>query len=76
MVIHYVISHSNGASIIIGLVIAHIHRGLYINSHLYNQSSMDIRFSLIYVINGNKLSRISISIGAYVVSGEVQLQLQ
>ena len=37
MVIHYVISYSNGASIIIGLVIAHIHRGLYINSYLYNQ---------------------------------------
>ena len=73
MVIHYVISHSNGASIIIGLVIAHIHRGLYINSYLYNQQSMVNRFSLIYVINGNKFSRISISMGTDVVSREVQL---
>ena len=38
MVIHYVISHSNGASMVLGLVIAHIHRGLYINSYLYNTS--------------------------------------
>ena len=37
MVIHYVIRHSNGASMVLGLVGVHINRGLYINSYLYNQ---------------------------------------
>ena len=50
MVIHYVISHSNGASMVLGLVIAHIHRGLYISIHTYIINNLWISGLVLYML--------------------------
>ena len=74
MVIHYVIRHSNGASIVLGLVIAHIHRGVYISLHTYIMNNLWISGLLLYMLLMEiSVFRISISMGTDVGSGEVQL---
>ena len=50
MVIHYVISHSNGASMVLGLVIVHINRGLYISIHTYIINNLWIPGLVLYML--------------------------
>ena len=52
MVIHYLISHSNGASMVLGLVIAHIHRGRYIclSIHTYIINNLWISGLVLYML--------------------------
>ena len=50
MVIHYVISHSNGASMVLGLVSVHINRGLYISINAYIINNLWLTGLVLYML--------------------------